>query len=460
MNVNVTIDPRSSHNGFADVRLVGTAGSDATFRHRLDVEYQPMWDGCGPVPEVHSDLLLVAGAVYAIDKAVVRDRMPDRWTRSFSVRLPVQDPDRWEQARAPLESCVQFLTGDEWTFEFAGRRTPLVRPGARLAGRRVSLSDVDAIGLFSGGLDSLIGTIDWLEEMPGRILLVGHHDGDVAGPLTDQRRLLAMFDEPYCGRWGSVLPRVGVVPSGDEISFRSRSLLFLGLAIHAAGAARPGTPVLIPENGNIALNVPLTPSRQGSCSTRTAHPHYLGLLRAVLAALDVDVPVVNPLAAKTKGQCVLQCRNPGLLRAAYPRSASCAKRGHRSSWIRRDAAQCGRCIPCLYRRAALHAAGWDSERYGVDVCAGEIPLPDRVSGAAPKGAEDILAMLAFVREDPAPAEIARRLTSNGRIPPAEAMEAAALVGRAMDEVRALIADKATSKIKRAAGLPRRGRRIA
>jgi hypothetical protein len=450
MSVEVEVHPGAATNGFADVILQGSGPTG--FRTQLDIDYLPIWTGCGPVAEVHSDVLLVAAVVYAADKAVKRDNAEDRWTRSFLIRVPVSDPQLWKRAREPLESCLGFLTGDAWGFKFQKRTSALVRPSATLSGRRADARDISTIGLFSGGLDSLIGAINWLETSSGRLLLVGHHDGDVAGPLGDQRSLLAELEKEYPGRTRHLFVRVGSRPGGEEISFRGRSFLFLGLAAHAVGAAKHGTPILIPENGNIALNVPLTPSRQGSCSTRTAHPYYLDQIRAVFSSLGIDSPVSNLLADKTKGECVRECRNERLLRRLYGSSASCAKRGHHVHWIRRDARQCGRCVPCLYRRAALHAAGWDDELYGFDVCAGDIALPGGVTGAAREGDQDALAMLAFLREGAPQTVIARRLMVNGRIPHRSSLAAAELVGRAMDEVRQLIADKGAPEVRRAAGI--------
>ena len=451
MTVDVVVDAQVSQNEFADVTLWRRADRTVPLT-RLDVEYGAIWALCGPVPAVNADLLLVASVVYALDKLVVRDTAADAWTRTFDVRIPVAEFDRWKAARETLESCVSYLTGDSWRFRFARRAGGLARPRPAHLQQRGGLGEVEAICLFSGGLDSLIGAIDWMEANRGRLLLVGHHDGDVAGPLSDQRGLMAPLATAYPGRFTAILPRIGIRPGGPEISFRSRSLLFLGLAMHVAGAAPRGTPVLIPENGNIALNVPLTPSRQGSCSTRTAHPHYLELLVETLARLGLNTPILNPLRDKSKGECVLSCKNPKLLRTLYDESASCAKRGHKVTWIRRDARQCGRCMPCLYRRAALHAAGWDDERYGVDICAGELLLDTGAGSAVPEGSEDTLAMLAFLRSRLTPSAIARRLSANGRIAPGDLPRATALVERAMNEVRALLADKAVPPVRRLAGL--------
>jgi len=452
MNIQVVIRQRSSHNEFADSYLVVPDAKAKTLA-RLDVSYGAMLDRCGVVPEMASDLLLVASTVYAVDKLIPRVKSEDAWTREINLDVPVADPASWKAAASTVESCVSFLTGDTWHFTFTRRRGSLIRPSAKRRTLMGSLRDIDTICLFSGGLDSLIGVIDRLETTSERLLLIGHHDPHVPGPLSEQRELLAPIVAAYPGRAEALLVRVGIQPAGEEISFRSRSLIFLALALHVAGAAKTGIPVLIPENGNIALNVPLTASRQGSCSTRTAHPHYLRLLTETIRQLGLASTILNPLSGKTKGECVRTCRNQTLLGELYSQSVSCAKHGHRSSWIRRTAGQCGRCMPCIYRRAALHAARWDDDIYGIDFLSGEVPMvASRIDGSGADGEADVRAMLAFVRARPSARELSRALIANGRISSHDLPAAVALVERAMQEVRQLVADKGVASVRQAAGV--------
>jgi len=101
-----------------------------------------------------------------------------------------------------VNDCLSFLTGDLWDVSFTEGDSNLVRPrrtGIRRRRRRiVSPPSGDAVSLFSGGLDSLIGVIDWLATHgPRRLLVVGHHDGDMAGPYSDQRGLLDPLRDHY-----------------------------------------------------------------------------------------------------------------------------------------------------------------------------------------------------------------------------------------------------------------------
>lgn len=74
----------------------------------------------------------------------------------------------------------------------------------------------------------------------------------------------------------------------SETTTRGRSVLFLALGVAVASGLGPAR-LLVPENGFISLNVPLTPPRSGSFSTRTTHPHLIALLRDLLNELQLPV---------------------------------------------------------------------------------------------------------------------------------------------------------------------------
>jgi hypothetical protein len=106
--------------------------------------------------------------------------------------------------------------------------------------------------------------------------------------------------------------------------------------------------LIIPENGFISLNVPLTPLRLGSLSTRTTHPHFLALIQELWCNADLRVTTRNPYQFKTKGEVLLGCADQTFLQGLVHESTSC---GRFARWNYRH---CGRCVPCLVRRAAFH----------------------------------------------------------------------------------------------------------
>jgi len=400
------------------------------------------------------DFLILASAVYALDKTIPRDTAEDGWTREIALSMPVSDPVRWNAAASELTEAITFLTGDRWRFAFQPLTGRVVFPNPGRRRRRsqivVPVAALDTVCLFSGGLDSLVGAIDQLQQAQrSKLLLVGHHDGDMAGPFADQRGLIAPLGAAYPSRLRPVFVRVGQTPSGGEITLRSRSLLFVALGIYGASAIGPDTPLLLPENGTIALNFPLTPSRRGSCSTRTAHPHYLEMLERALRCVGIANNIVNPLGGKTKGEVVHDCANPDLLARLAPLTVSCAKRSRRGHWKRTTARSCGQCMPCIYRRAALHLAKRDDEVYGNDVCSGEVD----VSGDDDAG-RDFRACLSLLRRDPSAQEIANTLMASGPLDVSSLMDHASLVQRAMNEIRGLLRAKGTATIQHAAGVAR------
>lgn len=350
----------------------------------------------------------------------------------------------WRRVQDLLEECASFLTGDVWHFDFTRLEGSLwPTRNEEIAPKDAKHVVGDAACLFSGGLDSLIGSIDWLETHPKqRLLLVGHHDQHVAGPLRDQNALLELLAPPFGDRIDRLQVRVGQTPSGKETSFRSRSLVFLGLGLVAAQSLGDGVPLLIPENGTISVNIPLTPSRRGSCSTRTTHPRFLEMIARLLREIGLSTPIENPLQFQTKGECVARCRNLDLLKRAIPSSVSCAKTGHKRTWVQKDARGCGRCVPCIFRRAALHTVGQDTEKYGLDICRGQVDVE-----ADRDLANDFRAVLSFLSGGITTEEVGEALLSNGRLPLLELDTYVGVVERAMQEIRTLIEDKGTPEVK-------------
>jgi hypothetical protein len=145
-------------------------------------------------------------------------------------------------------------------------------------------------------------------------------------------------------------------PGENERSQRARSLVFLAYGVLAATALkryREGQPVTlyVCENGFISINPPLTTSRLGSLSTRTTHPVFLSLFQQLLDAAALRVRVENPYQFRTKGEMLAGCVDQDFLRRNSRLATSCGR------FARNGYKHCGRCVPCLVRRAAFHAWG-------------------------------------------------------------------------------------------------------
>jgi len=309
------------------------------------------------------DLAIIAAHVHAADTRISRaDESQDSWTREIRLVIPVHDPQRWSAVAPTLTKLLNFLTGDRWTLQFRPRpeRFSII---AAASPASLLQPPFTALSLFSGGLDSLIGAIDLLEA--GEEPLFVSHWGESS--VSDaQNKLFSDLKKRYPSRPFDRIRVHMAFPEGlvkdvkSENSTRGRSFLFIALGALAGTGLGGNFTLRIPENGFIALNVPLDQLRLGSNSTRTTHPFYLARWNDLLAELGVGGRVVNPYWRQTKGEMAAACANDEVLRALAPESLSCA---HPSSarWLGvqgKSTEHCGHCLPCLIRRAALdHAWG-------------------------------------------------------------------------------------------------------
>jgi 7-cyano-7-deazaguanine synthase in queuosine biosynthesis len=446
MTISVEFDGGSRRSdGLALIRL----GEPQIKTVEVDLPFRNLFRSLGSPDPVALDLLVVAGACYVVDKAMARKSVTDAWTRDLSVSFPVSDPERWEKVAPRLDTALSFLSGDVWRTSFHKSSCELfIAPKTR---RKKTLTpdepdSFDAVTLFSGGLDSLIGAIDYLQQnAENRIMLIGHYDA--AGPKSQQEALYQRIKTRFPGRTKLVQVRVSQrPPKNTESTLRSRSIVFIGLGIYAASEMGFDVPLLASENGTIALNLPLTPSRSGSCSTRTMHPFYLDTLRSVLKDLGLGNKLVNPSALRTKGECVTQCRDLTLLSSLVSLTVSCSHGTRRQDWARKKATNCGYCVPCLFRRASLHAANLDSgDDYGIDVCADELTVESEGISA-----DDLRAVASGLNHFNTDSSIRRAITSVALVQPIG--DYVSLVRRGLDELRRWIADKGSIKLRKAAGI--------
>ncbi|OIQ97591.1 hypothetical protein GALL_203500 [mine drainage metagenome] len=313
--------------------------------------------------EIGIDLLVVAAHVHAADTRISRaEQSQDSWTREIRLVIPVSDPALWGAATSTLTKALNFLTGDRWAIGFRARPHRFATI-AQQAPPTLLTPPFDSLSLFSGGLDSLIGAIDLLHA--GSTPLLVSHFGE--GASSDaQGKLFAGLKKEYAKsafdrlRVGMTFADGLVKDVGSENSTRGRSFLFFALGVFAGTGLGKGFTLRVPENGLIALNVPLDPLRLGSNSTRTTHPYYMARWNDLLAELGIDGRVENPYWDKTKGEMARDCGNKPLLFKLAPDALSCSS-PTKGRWQGLGIEHCGYCLPCLIRRAALDSA-WGAGR--------------------------------------------------------------------------------------------------
>ena len=310
------------------------------------------------------DLALLAASVTAADTRISRDSAEDAWTREIDVHVPVAEPAIWAAAKPLIDRTLHFLTGDRWATHFRPRIDTI--PFLALASEELRTATITSVCLFSGGLDSFIGAIDLLAagETP---LLVSHYwDGITSKHQTDcfdalKTRFPRIEGHHVRARVG--FPKGTVEGSLVEDTLRGRSFMFFALAALAADAIGGALVVHVPENAFISLNVPLDPLRLGALSTRTTHPFYMARFNELLQALGLTVRLDNAYRHKTKGEMAKECRDVAFLKMQARHTMSCsspAKNRFASDASKRHPMNCGSCVPCLIRRAAILEA-WGSD---------------------------------------------------------------------------------------------------
>jgi len=288
------------------------------------------------------DFAVIASAVAATDKAILRSDSPDGWTRMIDLRVSLAAPAAWMARRSELENMLRFLTGDFWSLQF--RSGGIKPPKAKKPEKRKA----DCVCLLSGGIDSLIGAIDLTADGKSPLFVSQVVRGDRG---TQEKFASALGGLNRHLQWSFAVRH----PGASEKSTRARSIVFFAFAALAVSALRSTNKrpveIVVPENGFISLNVPLGPGRLGSLSTKTTHPVYMNAIQEIWDAVGIQARLVFPYRDRTKGELLQQCADRNKLESLVGESTSCGK------YQRHNLTHCGECIPCLVRRAAFLKAG-------------------------------------------------------------------------------------------------------
>ncbi|KXV15811.1 hypothetical protein CR51_02160 [Caballeronia megalochromosomata] len=289
------------------------------------------------------DFVSISLAVAAADFACRRQGSSDGWTRMIELTVALCEPQAWAEQKSLLERTFRFLTGDFWTLNLieGGVSAPTTAAPKGI--------DADCLALLSGGLDSLVGGIDLTANGRRPLFVSQVAKGDKETQRLFARRLGAA-DRHL--QWNHRI----TVPHATERSTRGRSIVFLAFALLAtttlpAWQAGETTELFIPENGFISLNVALNAGRFGSYSTKTTHPTFLDGIQALFNQAGLRTELVRPYQFATKGELLRNCADQSLLRELAEHSTSCGRFGYYNY------THCGRCVPCLVRRASFLGAG-------------------------------------------------------------------------------------------------------
>lgn len=313
---------------------------------------------------LEQDLLTVASTIFACDLAFKRGER-EEITRSIEVTIAVANFHVFERLNEQLINILWLLSHDNWVIKFErikGAVAEESRDWAQSNGKTL---------LFSGGLDSLAGAIDLLDEFGVEGVQLASHI--TANPVTKQSQetLADYLENKYKAQLHRIVVRTGgrkykeyEFPSDNEREETQRTRSFMFLAIAALAARRSGKSeiVMIAENGQMAIHLPLSAARIGAFSTHTAHPDFVHEASEFFTALlDFPIHIVNPYLYKTKAETVSKIisKHPAAVKA----SVSC----WRGSRVASDFKHCGECVPCLIRRVSTEYHGLILSEYARDL---------------------------------------------------------------------------------------------
>lgn len=396
--------------------------------------YQDLKDK-GLTPEnTMYDLLHLALAMYTIDQTVSRQANGFQgWSRYITVHFPVNDKTLWDQVKTMLENYIGFLSGDKWEFEF--RQNETIRTFQHQLVKNPD--SITKVSLLSGGLDSFIGAIDLLsaEEKP---YFISHYKTGTESSTQEKiyNALEAKFGKgSFKNQKFYVQPNQQNKLAEKENSSRARSLLFICLGLTCANCLGDTIEMVLPENGLISLNIPLTKTRLSSHSTRTTHPFFVDGLNKIINTLGIQNKIVNPYRFKTKGEMMVECRDFKFLMAHDNQTISCSHPENSRYAGKAPGLNCGYCVPCLIRQAAEHRAGAIKTVYSIGDIRRRPPSHRIRSGSDYRAFKLALEKLTTITK---PHSLALQINRAGQIPYSSEAELLAYVSvykRGMGEVK-------------------------
>lgn len=313
------------------------------------------------------DLLQIGAYIFCADRMANRGERDSinnsAWARSFEFHIPVIDIEFWdmEKTKRALNEVLSFMTGDRH-FEFiftATDKNPAERANKQFSmfsNEHSELSDAadTDVMLFSGGLDSLAGAIQRLNEYPERSLCVVSHKSNKSVTHT-QDALLGDINKRYGDRvkkYGFECCNHNGLKSKEETQ-RTRMFLFSAIAFsicHCYGKHS----FYVYENGITSMNLPKQTDVINARASRTTHPKTLGLLRKFYKLLDPTFEIIAPYYNQTKTEIMevfSKFNEVNLISSSVSCSSSRTKPG--------QVPHCGCCSQCIDRKFSLYAAGLD-----------------------------------------------------------------------------------------------------
>ena len=330
------------------------------------------------LPDRCLDLLEIAAYVFAADRLTSRGSREaveyQAWSRNLHFVVKVRDYQFWCQpsVRDALEAVLRFATGDQdyrFTFQ-AGHATP---PTNLFDSEDFSMEHEGdlSIMLFSGGIDSLAGAVQRLEQTDEHVCLVSHLSQ--VGTIRTQRGLASALRDNYLGRVSPYQFKTHLQGVGRrEETQRSRPFLYSSIAF-ALATAYGRDRFYIYENGVTSLNFARRDDLINARASRTTHPQTLGRLASLFSIIaGSPFSIETPFLWFTKSDVVEYLKVSGRGRL-LPSSVSCSRTYNSGP----NATHCGECFQCLDRRIGVYGAAADDldneGQYATNIITSGIP---------------------------------------------------------------------------------------
>ena len=234
--------------------------------------------------------------------------------------------------------------------------------------------------LFSGGIDSTVGTV-WALSRGLSPTLISYSSGNLSGVQNNVVNAIKQNTGQTLHHliisWQAARRKKGAYRLGDRpdsvLLQHLRSFFYLSIA--AAISIESNCKTLYTfENGPIAINPLISESH---INTRTVHPLFLEYFQSLInSVFGTNVSVKNPFLYKTKGELIRYLSNKKLVKDLIPLTSSCfgyyIVKANAQQWfsmIDYKGRHCGDCLPCIIKRVSLHHANVPTkyDDYLVDV---------------------------------------------------------------------------------------------
>jgi 7-cyano-7-deazaguanine synthase in queuosine biosynthesis len=256
-------------------------------------------ENCGSASSLELDLLTIAASIFAVDRGHKRGER-EEFARALELHIPVINIGHLQGYMPIVERTLRLLSNDTWVITLYQSDGPIYKIQS-------SKPSPGKVLLFSGGLDSLAAAVEFSQSAE-ELALVSHHtmNWQTTSAQTALYKILVGKGCKLTHHSFFVSARNrGTFEHAIENSQRTRSFLFLTLAAITASRLGRRKIVMIAENGQMAIHLPLNSARMAAFSTHTAHPDVLAQMQLFLsAAFGVEFEIVNPYVLKTKREVI------------------------------------------------------------------------------------------------------------------------------------------------------------